>query len=117
MVVLVTGSRNYKDLARVDAELRRVTEGAGEVILVSGGARGADLLGEVVAKHYGWRIARFDADWDALGTAAGIIRNQRMLDDMAPDVVVAFPLPGSRGTWDMVRRATAASVPTVIVDA
>lgn len=43
------------------------------------------------------------------GKAAGPIRNQRMLDEGKPDLVVAFP--GGRGTADMVRRAKAAGVP------
>jgi hypothetical protein len=37
------------------------------------------------------------------GRAAGPRRNQRMLEDFRPDLVVAFP--GGRGTAYMVRRA------------
>lgn len=48
------------------------------------------------------------ADWDGLGRKAGPIRNQRMLDEGKPDLVVAFP--GDKGTADMVRRARTASL-------
>jgi hypothetical protein len=34
-----------------------------------------------------------------------------MLDEGKPHCVLAFPLPSSRGTWDMVRRAKAAGLP------
>jgi hypothetical protein len=48
------------------------------------------------------------ADWEKLGRSAGPIRNQAMLDEGRPDLVVAFP--GHHGTADMVRRARAAGV-------
>jgi hypothetical protein len=51
------------------------------------------------------------ADWDGLGRKAGPIRNQRMLDEGKPDLVIAFP--GGRGTADMVRRAREAGVEVV----
>ena len=40
---------------------------------------------------------------------AGPLRNQRMLDEGKPDLVVAFP--GGGGTKDMVRRSVKAGVP------
>jgi hypothetical protein len=48
------------------------------------------------------------ADWKAHGRAAGPIRNQRMIDEHRPELVVAAP--GGRGTADMVRRARAAGI-------
>jgi hypothetical protein len=39
---------------------------------------------------------------------SGPLRNQRMLDEGKPDLVVAFP--GGGGTKDMVRRAVQAGV-------
>jgi len=47
-------------------------------------------------------------EWDELGKKAGPLRNQRMLDEGKPDLVVAFP--GGGGTKDMVRRAVKAGV-------
>ncbi len=43
------------------------------------------------------------ADWDKFGKGAGPIRNQQMIDEGKPDLVVAFP--GGTGTADMVKRA------------
>lgn len=40
------------------------------------------------------------ANWDKQGRKAGPIRNQNMIDLMAPDAVIAFP--GGRGTQGMI---------------
>ncbi len=48
-------------------------------------------------------------EWDEIGKKAVPLRNQRMLDEGNPDLVVAFP--GGGGTKDMVRRAVKARVP------
>lgn len=39
------------------------------------------------------------------------MRNQKMLDEGRPDLIVAFP--GGRGTADMVKRGIAAGVPVL----
>ena len=59
----------------------------------------------------------FPADWIRHGRAAGPIRNEQMLREGCPDLVVAFhDDPGlGRGTADMVRRALAAGVPVRFV--
>jgi len=51
------------------------------------------------------------ANWAELGRKAGPIRNQQMLDEGKPNLVVAFP--GGRGTADIVRRARAAGIEVV----
>lgn len=59
------------------------------------------------------------ADWNRYGKAAGRIRNQQMLDEGKPDVVIAFvdkPLVESRGTNDMVSRAKKAGLPVYVVE-
>ena len=38
-----------------------------------------------------------------------------MLDDFKPDLVIAFPLPSSIGTRDMIRRAKAACIEVIEV--
>lgn len=47
-----------------------------EIIIVSGGARGADKLGEKYAKERGYKIEQFIPNW-SLGRHAGMIRNRR----------------------------------------
>ena len=116
MRVLVCGGRDYKDEQRVFAELDDI----GATYIIEGGQRTRDPeTGEIVggADFFAYRYGSirdvagctYGADWAKHGRAAGPIRNQRMLDEGKPDLVVAFP--GGRGTADMVRRAKAAGVP------
>lgn len=107
MRVLVCGGRDYADRAY----LWSILDGLGppEVsVIMSGMARGADTLAAQWATRFGFPLLKFPANWERDGKAAGPIRNQRMLDEGKPDVVVAFP--GGRGTADMVRRAEKAGV-------
>lgn len=69
------------------------------------------------AIRHGLETESYPADWANFGKAAGPLRNQRMLDEGKPDLVVAFTndLASSRGTRDMVRRAQAAGIPTWVV--
>jgi hypothetical protein len=48
------------------------------------------------------------AEWESLGRKAGPIRNQRMLTEGKPALVVAFP--GGKGTANMVAQARATNV-------
>lgn len=52
------------------------------------------------------------ADWSK-GKLGGAIRNQEMVN-LNPDVVLAFPTPKSRGTWDCIARAWVRGIPTFI---
>ncbi|WP_052372155.1 SLOG family protein [Nocardia otitidiscaviarum] len=60
---------------------------------------------------------RYPAEWRLFGKAAGPRRNAEMVA-LGADLVLAFPLEGSRersrGTWDCVDRARAAGIPVEI---
>ncbi len=45
----------------------------------------------------------YRADWDRYGLQAGIYRNEAMLEDFKPDLLLVFP--GGTGTTDCARRA------------
>ena len=47
--------------------------------IVSGGARGADRLGERYARERDYNLKIFNADWEKNGKSAGMIRNIEML--------------------------------------
>jgi cephalosporin hydroxylase len=107
--VLVCGGRAYKDRVKV-YEVLDMAHAANPIgLLLHGGARGADALADEWQKSRAVRTRRYNADWLGQGRAAGVIRNQLMLVDGKPDLVIAFP--GGRGTADMIRRAKAAGVP------
>jgi hypothetical protein len=104
---LVCGGRDYADRAFLWMTLDAF--GPPEIgEIVSGMAPGADSLAAEWAQRFGFPLHKFPADWKLHGRAAGPIRNQRMLDEGKPDIVIAFP--GGRGTADMVRRSREAGV-------
>lgn len=117
MRVLVCGGRDFSDWAKLSKTLHdmfivydetpfpHLPEG---FVLIQGGAKGADSLADQWSHLYGVASLEFKADWKTHGKAAGPIRNQQMLDQGSPDLVIAFP--GGRGTADMVQRSKAAGI-------
>ena len=74
--------------------------------IISGGARGADTLGERFANEMGLEISRFIPDWDGLGKRAGYVRNAEMakfaVEDDNDGMLIAFWDGQSRGTKHMI---------------
>lgn len=110
MRVLVCGGRDFDDMAMMLIVLGQL--GPADTI-IHGGARGADTMADQLSHSLGCKLEVYAADWNAHGKAAGYIRNQQMLDEGKPDMVIAFP--GGRGTADMVKRAKKAGVPVTEV--
>lgn len=108
MRILICGGRDYAEWQRLAEVMLLLREEFGKFDIVSGMARGADAMAARYAETFGLALHKFHADWTAHGKAAGPIRNQRMLDEGKPDLVIAFP--GGRGTADMVRRARDAGI-------
>jgi hypothetical protein len=117
MRVLVCGGRDFDDWGLVEHHLDLLYEDSEDsynpFVIIEGGATGADFLARVWGKYnqkggLDVSILTFPADWKTYGKAAGAIRNQQMLDEGKPDIVVAFA--GGRGTADMVSRAKKAGV-------
>ena len=81
--------------------------------IISGGAKGADSLGERFADDYEINKKVFKPEWDKYGKSAGFIRNQVIVDTC--DMVLAFWDGESRGTADTIAKAKKAKKPTFIV--
>lgn len=111
--VLVCGGRDYDDENSLKMVLDAAHSANQIVMLIHGAARGADTLAEQWAEANGVTSNAYPADWKRDGKAAGPIRNQRMLDECKPHLVIAFP--GGKGTADMISRSEAAGVPVVKV--
>ena len=113
MRVLVCGGRDWRDRGFVYRHLHWFNRTRGPIkLVIQGGAPGVDTMADDWARNSAINSDTFQADWRE-GPKAGPLRNQRMLDQGKPDLVVAFP--GGRGTADMVRRARAAGVEVVEV--
>ncbi len=119
MKVLVCGSRDFTDIKIIQVVLMGVYRFHPDIHVIHGNARGADLAARQFAEAQRWRTTPYLADWKMYGKGAGPRRNQRMLDEGKPNLVLAFvskPLAESIGTSDMVRRARAAAVPTYVIE-
>lgn len=107
-VVIVCGGRNYQDRKFLFEQLDRAHRKAGFVLLIQGGADGADALAYEWAKSREVPSLCIPAKWSSRGKAAGPIRNSAMLT-LGPRAVIAFE--GGRGTADMIRQALDAGIP------
>lgn len=110
-----TGSRHWTD----EDEVRRVLElmcdpeGRSDVTIVHGACpTGLDAIVDRIAREMGFQVEPHPADWDTHGKSAGPIRNQEMVDLDARSCI-GFPLEGSTGTIDCMRKAWKAQIPTL----
>jgi hypothetical protein len=65
------------------------------------------------ARARGIKVIEFPADWEKEGRHAALIRNERMLHEGKPNLVIAFP--GGKGTWHTCFHAEKAGIPVVKV--
>lgn len=109
--LLITGSRTWSDVAVIEREFEVVAKHEGSaVVLVSGGAKGADTLCEQIAERHGWVVERHLPDW-SVGKRAGFDRNRKMVD-LGADMCLAFIKDDSAGASQCSRIAKEAQIPT-----
>lgn len=123
MRVLVCGDRNWSNYEFMRKALAKFENEKGMItVLIEGCARGADSMAghlwakEIDTPEHPIYVEHYPAQWDLHGKAAGPIRNQQMLTEGRPEVVIAFheDIASSKGTADMVRRARKAGIPVWI---
>lgn len=120
--VIIAGSRNFYDYDTVEETVISFFMSHGfpkeNIEIISGGARGADKLGEQLAKSYRLKLTVFPAQWDTYGKAAGMIRNQEMANYAAKDsnkaILFAFWDGQSRGTKGMIDIAKRCGMEVII---
>jgi len=101
MRLVVFGSRGFDDeMLMGDILDVRMNRYHGELTVVSGMARGADLLAFEWAKLRGVDCVEMPALWDQLGKRAGFIRNHHMAQ--VADAALGFWDGKSRGTMHMI---------------
>lgn len=117
--IIVAGGRDFGDYQltadTLDALLRELdTE---KVMIVSGGCRGADALGEAYAEAHGIPVKRFPADWKNYGRAAGPIRNRQMAEyaSQGKGILLAFWNGTSRGTASMISLAEKHGLDVIVI--
>lgn len=116
LTILITGSREWHDLRTIEDRLRQhIPNGRpADVTLIHGGARGVDSLADAVARRLGWSVEVILPDWVTFGRAAGHMRNEAMVRRVAlaegRKLCEAFWNGTSVGTFDCIKRATAAGI-------
>lgn len=101
MTLIIAGGRDFTDYDLLRRKTDHLLSNTAEPIeIVSGGAKGADLLGERYASERGYPVKRFPADWDKYGKRAGPIRNRQMAEYATH--CVCFWDGVSRGTKNMI---------------
>ena len=104
--IVIAGCRNYNnyDEAKeyIDFCIREIKKN-NTIVILSGGSRGADAIGERYAIENGYEIRKFVANWDKYGKAAGPIRNEQMA--IEADYIICFWDYKSRGTKSMIENA------------
>jgi hypothetical protein len=133
--ILITGSRTWSDRhaihwALVEAGRRSKHDPPG-VLVIHGGADGADTIAAEEATALRCCVRKYPADWDRCDVAcppghrksrrgggdycpmAGHRRNARMVE-LGADVCLAFPHGAARGTRDCMARAEAAGIPVIV---
>jgi hypothetical protein len=114
--ILVTGSRDWKQLSAVRHVLDEIDgRRVGVIVLIHGACRGADAEAGQYGKELGWSVVSMPAQWMQNYTYcswAGSDRNARMVEVLKNLRAVgygcevhAFPLPSSKGTRHMMRLA------------
>lgn len=101
MKTIIAGSRSITDYAVLLHALTECDWTVTEVI--SGGARGADQLGEQFARDFGVPLTVCPANWDRYGKRAGYVRNAEMASQA--EALIALWDGKSKGTLDMIRKA------------
>lgn len=101
--IVVAGCRNYADYNTAEKYINFCISNIREkytLVFVSGGCRGADMLGERFAKENGFEVERYIAEWGKYGSFAGPKRNMEMAKNS--DFVICFWDGKSRGTKSMI---------------
>lgn len=116
--VCVFGTRTFNDFELLCDRMDFYCHLIKGFVHVSGGAKGADRLGERWAeKSMNWikTTVRFHPDWSK-GKKAGPLRNEEMADFLGfKDFAVGFWNGRSPGTADMIRRLESHHIPHVVV--
>lgn len=99
MKVCIAGTRDFCDYKCLYKIMKTIFNKQ-KITIISGNARGADLLGERFAKENNLQLEVYPADWKSYGKSAGYIRNTKMAN--ISDCLIAFWDGKSKGTKNMI---------------
>ena len=107
--VLITGGRDWRDVAIIRHELYHLPSGS---TIVHGAASGADAIAHSLAVSLGHIPEPHWPDYANIDVyQAPKARNQHMVN-LGADLCLGFPTAQSRGTWHCLRLAEDAGIET-----
>ncbi|AFI55376.1 hypothetical protein TSMG0093 [Halocynthia phage JM-2012] len=117
--LLICGSRDLTDPAPIYNILVPLLaslsiEVGSRLIIVEGGARGADKVAKDLALRLGLRCETYVADWDNLGRSAGYVRNADMVK--VSSATLAYWDRISKGTKHSINLSIKKRIPLMIED-
>lgn len=111
MKLAIIGSRGFNDINLLNETLNPLVFQID--LVISGGARGADKMGEEWAERHGIDTLIFPAEWDKYGKLAGFRRNEDIIKNA--DTVIAFWDQKSKGTLHSINLAKELKKPIRII--
>lgn len=116
--VIVTGSRHWPERELITAAFRDL----GVTLVIHGDNGEADWIADAVAQSENITRIKFPPNWGKYHAAAGPKRNRFMFDTvraagLGPDLVLAFPMKDSIGTWDMCKYAESQGCAVIVEEA
>jgi len=114
MKLLIAGSRDFNNYFLLKEEVNKLKNKYNINTIISGKARGADVLGEQYAKEYNLNILEYDAKWDNYGKRAGMIRNEIMGDEC--DIAIVFWDGFSTGSLNMINYIKKLQKPLILIN-
>jgi hypothetical protein len=100
MKLAVVGSRNFNDYSLMKRYLDKIHSVEPITCIISGGAKGADILSERWARENNIDTKIFKPEWDKYGKKAGFLRNVDIIT--YSNKVIAY--------WDGVSKGTKHSI-------
>ena len=113
MKLIIAGSRSVTSYSTLTAAISLTPFPAFISAIVSGNARGVDLLGEQFACTHRLPVEIFPAQWDTLGMKAGFIRNAQMAAHA--DALLALWDGHSNGTLHMFKCMATLHKPRILL--
>ena len=103
MKIAIVGSRTFSDYNLLERHINDIAKSFNIIKIISGGANGADTLGEKYANINKIPTLILKPDWGKYGKGAGYIRNKDIIN--SSDKVVAFWDGKSKGTLNSINLA------------
>ena len=117
---IIAGSRNFTDYQILEKNVMRVfeLEHIFKPQIISGHARGTDMLGELFAHEHYLDLKTFPAQWEKYGKSAGPIRNNDMATYASEEtgMLIAFWDGKSKGTHNMIDTAKKHGLTVYVID-